>query len=56
VLLVTVDDLDFNGLAEIGIPHETDTPLIIDANRPLPLAIAMKRFQAPSWHRGEVPQ
>jgi hypothetical protein len=54
---------DFNSLMIIGyfdiaslavFKPETDAPLIVDANAPLPGAISAQRFQAVGWRHAEV--
>src|SRR5205085_10255356 len=40
---VVVDDFDFVGMAIS--PDETDPPLVVDADRMLPAAIAFQRFE-----------
>jgi hypothetical protein len=54
LLLVIVDDLDLEWLTQGVIPNETDPPLIVDTNRPLPLAITLERLKAPTGHHTKI--
>ena len=51
---VTVANLDALGAA--AVPHETDAPLVIDADAVLPGALPRKRFKSVRWRDAQVVQ
>jgi hypothetical protein len=51
---VIVDN--FNIMRTIGAPDKTDTPLIVDADAVLALAIALQRLELISWRYAQASQ
>jgi len=49
---VIVDDLDI--ISSFVHPHETYSPLIVDANRPLTCSIALQLLQPVAWETREI--
>jgi len=49
-----IRDFDIVGIAIS--PHKANSPLIVDANAVLALAIASQRFQAVAWRRNQIAQ
>jgi hypothetical protein len=47
--VVVIDDLDIKHVAVLEC--EADTPLVIDADTPLPFAISLQGFQTITWWR-----
>src|SRR6185437_11682897 len=50
--LVIIHNLDLFSAAVV--PHEADPPLIVDADRMLPLAVAFERFQPVAWRVAQI--
>ncbi len=55
LLSMAVHDFHFGWSAAFVGPSETDPPLIVDTNAPLPLALALQCFQSIAGPR-QIPQ
>ena len=45
---------DFDAVRAIHFPHEANTPLVIDANAVLALAIAFQRLELITWRNAQT--
>jgi hypothetical protein len=47
---------DLNLFSAVIAPHKADAPLIVDSDRVLPQAIALKRFEPIAWRLTQIVQ